>query len=330
MIQQIYITDYLSDAASRAADVVQGVTMHCPMLLKADWEVIPVTPLKALFNALQHSEHTPPAISQVSAVLKARQVWASVPPAFSLLPVHLGLQRDTFSLRGTVPMPAEVYAHLTETLQQHFVEDFIVHTETEQRFWWIQPLKRLEVECSWPQDCLYQQAFQWQPQGEHAALIRQWTNESQMLLHQMSAGNLPGWPEQLNSLWFASVPDLPVWKHEWQIVYGSGAVFDGLLASQLPLAKQISAAEVFKDKAIRKAMMVVDQLDEIDWQTLFSALQQGRISTLEVVLPFAERSVRVTYKKCYRWQFWRKAYTVQRLLEKLESALPTFKVPEAA
>jgi hypothetical protein len=327
MIQQIYITDYLSDAAADTAAVIERLTEQCPVLLKADWQVVSVTPLSALFDTLHAVS---PGISKVAAILRARQTSLKGLPALCLLPVHLGLQRDTFSLKGTVPLSPEAYAYLTDMLQQHFQQDFIVHATAEQRFWWVQPNNLLDVQCPWPQDCLYQQAFQWQPQGKHASLIRQWTNESQMLLHPLSHDqNLPGWPAQLNSLWFASVPDVPVWKHQWQAVFGTGAVFDGLRVSELPAVKQLSMAQALEDASITNALMVVDQPDQVDWHSLSASLQQGRISTLEIVLPLAERSIRVTYRKRYRWQFWRKTYTLPALFDMLEASLPSFKIPES-
>jgi hypothetical protein len=323
MIQQIYITDYLSDAAADPAALIQGLTEHCSLLLKADWQVMPETPLHALFSTLHAGPHS---ASDVAAVLRAQQATLTDLPAICLLPVHLGLQRDTFSLQGTVQMSPAVYAYLTEALQRHFVQDFKLHATAGQRYWWVQPLQALEAHSPWPQDCLYQQAFQWQPQGTDAARIRQWTNESQMLLHQFSQDqDLPGWPARLNSLWFASVPQLPVWRHEWQAVLGTGAVFDGLRAAQLPALQQRALAEVLHDKSISRALMVVDQPEQVDWQALAAALHKGELSALEISLPFAERSVRVTYKKAYRWQFWRKSHSLAGLLDTLEASLPGFR-----
>ncbi len=334
MIQQIYITDYLSDAAAETASLVQTVIEQCPMLLKADWQVSSATPLTALFSALhakdKHiSDKASAPISAVSALLRARSDTVKDMPVLCLLPVHLGLQRDTFSLQGTIRLSPEVYAYLTQRLQQHFQEDFIVHITPEQRLWWIQPLQQMDVQSPWPQDCLYQQAFQWQPQGKHASLVRQWTNEVQMLLHQLSSeGNVTTWPAQLNSLWFASVTELPKWQHSTQTIYGVGDVFDGLSACQLPGLKQLSIIEAL-GQSIQGALMVVDRADQVDWSVLCHAWQKGHLSQLEVVLPLAERSVRISYKKSHRWQFWRKAYTLESLFAHLEASLPSTKLPES-
>jgi hypothetical protein len=176
---------------------------------------------------------------------------------------------------------------------------------------------------------LYQQAFQWQPKGKHASLVRQWTNEIQMLLHQLSSeSNLQAWPIQLNSLWFASVSELPEWQNLSQTVYGLGDVFDGLSACQLPRVKQLSMPEVLS-QSITDALMVVDRADQIDWDVLCNAWQKGQFSKLEIVLPIAERSVRISYIKSHRWQFWRKAYTLESLFAHLEASLPRTKLPEA-
>lgn len=340
MIQQIYITDYLSDAAADMGSAISRLAGQCPMLLKADWQVSAQTPLRALFASLSVNGPSND-ISPVAAVLHAVQGWTHAQPALCLLPVHLGLQRDTFSLQGTIALSAEVYAYLTHRLQQHFQEDFLVHATPGQRFWWIQPLKPLEVQSPWPQDYLYQQAFHWQPQGRDASLLRQWANESQMLLHQFSseAGfqqdslqktSQPAWPAKLNSLWFASVPEMPAWQHDWQAVYGNGAVFEGLRASQLPAVQQLSLVQALQDSTMIKALMVVDDVEQVDWQTLQEALQKGQLSAVEIVLPLAERSVRISYKKAYRWRFWRKAYSLESLFARLEASLPSSKLPEAA
>jgi hypothetical protein len=320
MIQQIYITDYLSDAAAQPVEMIQSVIAQCPMLLKAQWKVSPLPPLRALFNVLAVREDSPSDMP-VSAVLSARQMWPAR-PAFCLLPVHLGMRRDTFSLQAVVPLAEAVYAALTERLQTHFADDFVMQQDSSRRFWWVQPVRDMQAQCKWPQDCLYQQAFQWQPQGPDAAVIRQWSNEIQMLLHQAAhSAEAADWPAELNSLWFASVGDVPAWQHEWDTVAGQGEVFDGLKASTLPAIRPLSMAAMLADEHMQQALWVADTWQTCDWPALSNALQAGRISALKLVLPFAERSVEVHYKKQLRWQFWRKPPDLETLLQQLEATL---------
>jgi len=320
MIQQIYITDYLSDAAAQPVEMIQSMIAQCPVLLKAQWKVSPLPPLSALFNALAVREDQPSG-APVSAVLSARQTWPTR-PLFCLLPVHLGMRRDTFSLQAVVPLAAEVYAALTARLQTHFADDFVLQQDASRRFWWVQPVRDMQAQCQWPQDCLYQQAFQWQPQGPDAAVIRQWANEIQMLLHQAAhSAEISAWPAELNSLWFASVGDIPAWQANVDAVAGQGEVFAGLEASALPAIRPLSMAAMLADAHMHQALWIADAWQTCDWPALSNALQTGRISALKLVLPFAERSVEVHYKKQLRWQFWRKSPDLETLLQQLEATL---------
>jgi len=320
MIQQIYITDYLSDAAARPVEMIQSLIAQCPVLLKAQWKVSPLPPLQTLFDALIAAGDVQ-ASASVSAVLSARQ-HRPVRPAFCLLPVHLGMRRDTFSLQAVVPLAAEVYAALTTRLQTHFADDFVIQQDASQRFWWIQPLRDMQVQCAWPQDCLYQQAFQWQPQGPDAAVIRQWTNEMQMLLHQAAhAPEISAWPAELNSLWFTSVGDVPAWQPAAALIAGQGEVFAGLAACALPAIRPLALEAMLAEVRAQQALWIADAWQTCDWPALSDALQDGRISALKLVLPFAERSVEVHYIKQIRWQFWRKTPTLETLLQQLEATL---------
>ncbi|WP_029148492.1 hypothetical protein [Methylophilus sp. 5] len=321
MIQQIYITDYLSDAAAQPVEMIQSLVAQCPALLNAQWTLGPLPPLKAFFNVLMAHDHTRPDLS-VSALLSARQTWPAARPTFCLLPVHLGMRRDTFSLQAVIPLVTEVYVALTARLQTHFADDFVIEQDSSQRFWWIKPVRDIQAQCQWPQDCLYQQALQWQPQGPDAAVIRQWSNEIQMLLHQFAlAADVANWPAELNSLWFASVGDMPAWQPSVPAIAGQGEVFAGLQASQLPAVRPLSMAACIADKQAPQALWVADQWQTFDWPMLSSALQAGSVSALTLVLPFAERSVEVHYKKRLRWQFWQKSASAETLLQQLEATL---------
>lgn len=316
MIQQIYITDYLSDAAAQPAAMIQSMVEQCPAFLRARWQVKPLPPLKALWQRLDISEDA------TAAVLCSRMAWPTARPAFCLLPVHLGLRRDTFSLQSIVPLATEVYVALTERLKKHFFEDFNVYEDPSQRYWWVAPVREINAQAQWPQDCLYQQAMHWQPQGPDASVIRQWTNEIQMLLHEAAYSPMVAhWPEALNSLWFASVGHLPAKQTIQTALSGQGEVFSGLQAGQLPAATSASITTMLADKQAACGVWVADQWQTVNWAEVSQALQTRRISELTVVIPFAERSVEVRYKKHLRWQFWRKPYTLETLLQQLETTL---------
>lgn len=321
MIPQIYITDYLSTAAAEPVEMIQALVTQCPLLLEAEWKLGALPPLKALFAQCVEGDGSL-AVSPLPAILKAAQAGPAQEAAFCLLPVHLGMRRDTFSLQAVVPLPAHVYAALTERLAAHFADVFVIHPDAAHRYWWITPLKPVDALCQWPQDCLYQQAFLWQPQGPDAALVRQWTNEIQMLLHQLAgASAMEDWPQTMNSLWFASVGEIPHWRQSLPTIAGQGHVFDGLKASQLPGIQPLSLSALLAHAHPQGVLWVADHWQTVDWQALSNALETGQLSKLTLLLPFAERSVAVHYKKQPRWQFWRKPPSLDTLLQQLETTL---------
>lgn len=325
MIQQIYITDYLSAAATQPVAQVESIVNHCPALLHADWQTHAQPPLTVLFDALLPPAMQAATVSPVSKVLSASQMWQiplwQIPPVFCLLPVHLAMRRDTFSLQAVVPLPAAIYQTLTQRLQQHFAEDFVLHVDPGQRFWWVQPLRQVQAECPWPQACLFQQAMHSQPQGPEAGLICRWTNEIQMLLHQM-ASQMQDWPAALNSLWFASVGPMPDWQHSFDLVSGQGEVFAGLSALQLPALKTMPFSDMLKTPRTQRRLWIADEVASVDWSALNQALQQGVIKKCTLVIPFAERHVQIHYQQKPRWQFWHKPATLNQLLQQLEQSLP--------
>ena len=321
MIPQIYITDYLSEAAAQPAEMVRSLLETCPWLLDARWVVAATPPCRSLFESLSVATLSARE-NPVTGVLAQRLSSANTPPQFCLLPAHLGLRRDTFSLQSLPVLSATVFQAITAHLQAHFSQDFVLTADMSQRYWWVQPLKQIDARCPWPQDCLFQQAFQWQPEGPGAAVIRQWTNEIQMLLHHLA--NIPpvaDWPVALNSLWFASVEPLPAWKSAAAVVSGQGEVFTGLQAAPLPGLKAMPFISLLTEKHSAPALWVADTWQSIDWPALTQAITQRQLRALTLVLPCAERSLVVTYQRRPRWQFWRKKQTQASVLQHLETQL---------
>lgn len=323
MIPQIYITDYVSEAAAQPADMIRALVTQCPALLYATWSVHCLTPLNSLFETLAVGNRVQPyTANPVAALLQAARYSAGQAPAFCLLPVHLGLRRDTYSLQSVVTLTSEVYSTLTQALQRHFAEDFVLLPDETRRYWWVSPKRSLQVAAAWPQDCLYQQAFQWQPQGPDAGVIRQWSNEIQMLLHQLATDSpLESWPMALNSLWFATVGEAPVWQAPVVNYAGQGAVFSGLQALTASAAINTRLAEWLDNSASTPSVWVEDRWQSFDWQQLSHAMTAQSLSTLRLVLPFAERSLEVLYQRPRRWQFWRKPCSQEALLQQLEQSL---------
>lgn len=120
------------------------------------------------------------------------------------MPVHLVLQRDTFSLATPVPLSLdtdEVDA-LTTALNQHFVSDglaFIWHENT----WFLSLQTNPQINTTAPQPAINKDISAYLPTGEGATKWASFSNEIQMLLFEhpvnltREAKRLP----VINSIW---------------------------------------------------------------------------------------------------------------------------------
>lgn len=320
MIQQIVITDYMSDAANQPMQTAQAVIAACPALLQGQWTVLPQAPLTACLQQLS-APSTPQAPCVAALLTQANE--KPIHAAFCLIPVHLHLQRDTFSLQGTVQLPSALYQALTAMVRAHFASDFDLQTDPSERFWWVTPHRALQADSPWPQNYLYQQAFQWQPQGPEGGVLRQWSNELQMLLHQANQTSQAGeMPSTFNGLWFAKVGALPQWQHTMDVIGGQGAIFAGLQATGLTHVSQAKLDALYHQQAAHaQVMYIVDRLDQVDWQAVNVALAQKTIQKLVLILPFAERHLIVNYQPPRWWQRWRTPQTEHALLTQLQAQL---------
>lgn len=305
----LYVVDpWGLDSANAPEAYLAQLLAHCPELARGDWALRPTIPANVFTQAhLQSKAHL------TAALLKPAQVQA----AFCVLPVHLSMQRDSFSLQAILSLSEPVFSALTDTLSQHFAQDFHCVADLEQRCWWIMPKTDMQVESPWPQDCMFQTAMAWQPKGSDSRLLRRWSNEAQMLLHQLAAQPpLADWPPMLNSLWFASVSPMTTDMHASIHLAGNGRIFDALARSHRSIVDLRQMTQRYAS-----LVYVADQLHTVNWVPIRQWLNDGRVTTLRMIFPFAERHVEVIWQRRMRWQFWRKTKNKEALLGQLSSAL---------
>ncbi len=119
-------------------------------------------------------------------------------------PVHLVLQRDTFSLVAPVPLPLalEEISVLTSTLNKHFEADnleFFWHEEQ----WFLRLESNPNIQTNPPEKAINKDIDVFLPTGEGAIKWASFTNELQMLLFEhpinqvREAKGLPA----VNSIW---------------------------------------------------------------------------------------------------------------------------------
>lgn len=225
--------------------------------------------------------------------------------ALMLAPVHLAMQRDSFSLQGQVALTTGEYQALTETLSAHFAEDFDLFTSDAKQYWWVKPKRKLDVHLPWLGDYLYANAHAWNQAsvtyGEHAPLIRSWINEMQMLLHAHPINQARETNQQtlVNSLWLSQASPLPNAIKHFDALLGQGAVFAGLCAAGLQNAVQAPLSLANLKSQQGHVALVLDDVHGLDWSLIEQAIKQGWLKKLAVILPWGHQSVSATY---YPWQ----------------------------
>lgn len=123
-------------------------------------------------------------------------------------PVHLVLQRDTFSLVEPVPLPLESDETdaLTTTLNKHFATDTVVNKAQffwHHNTWFLRLEQNPNITTHAPQAALNKAVGAYLPTGEGATKLAAFTNEIQMLLFEhpvnlaREANRLPA----INSIW---------------------------------------------------------------------------------------------------------------------------------
>jgi hypothetical protein len=120
------------------------------------------------------------------------------------VPVHLVLQRDSFSLAAPVPLPLEIdeIDALTAALNKHFRADdlmFFWHENT----WFLRLENNPNIQTTAPETALNKNISAFTPTGEGAIKWASFSNEIQMLLFEhpvniaREAKRLP----VINSIW---------------------------------------------------------------------------------------------------------------------------------
>ena len=119
-------------------------------------------------------------------------------------PVHLVLQRDTFSLAAPVPLSidADEVDALTSALNQHFINDglaFIWHKNT----WFLSLPTNPHISTTAPQAAINKDISAYLPTGESAIKWASFINEIQMLLfeHPINVAREAKTLPSINSIW---------------------------------------------------------------------------------------------------------------------------------
>lgn len=266
--------------------------------------------------------------------LRLVEPYALPEQVFCLVPSHLSLQRDTFSLQGVPSLTAEEYQTLTQLIEAQFGDRFNLHTSITGQYWWVEPLAPLLVTSPWPTASLYKNIYAYQPEGTDGARIRAWMNEIQMLLHEypLNQERVQQGAWAINHAWFSSaeqtsVAQSNVNQSRGPQLIGAGYLWQGLasLVSKPTHANDVASWEKNRDSVL----MVLDDVHQLDWGHLDRLIQQGKLKQLKLFLPFAGG---VAVAESSRWQdlrFWQTTPTWEAIFNQLLAQIQQANYPHA-
>jgi hypothetical protein len=130
-------------------------------------------------------------------------------------PVHLVLQRDSFSLSAPAPLPLEgdEIEQLTQSLNLHFADDKMQFFWHEKQ-WFLRLEQNPNIRTSVPEAALNKDISAYLPTGEGAMQWAKFSNEIQMLLfaHPVNAAREAKKLPAINSIWCHGLGQIEVAK----------------------------------------------------------------------------------------------------------------------
>lgn len=242
-------------------------------------------------------------------------------------PVHLVMQRDSFSLSEPLPMPVEPEhaKNIVASLNQHFSQDGLTFFIGDSGAWYLRLNQVPHIKTSLPSDAIGKNSYHFMPQGDMSAKWRAYLNEAQMLLFSHPANTareLTGAPV-INSLWLSGGGMMPLnvkHHHAFDLIVANSPFYRGLAQwSGLPSqAMAMPLGDVIQGAASRQHMHLQltakQSLDDASFQVLLNALKTKKIKTLNLNLGCYERTLVLTMTSLDNYKFWRKLKPVMHFL----------------
>ncbi len=242
-------------------------------------------------------------------------------------PVHLILQRDSFSLGEPVPLQIahEQSEGLLSSLNEHFKPDGLRFVVGNSGAWYLRPAHAPQIKTTLPSVAADKDIFQFMPQGEEGAKWGAYLNEVQMVLHahpvniaRESAGLVA-----VNSVWFSGggvMPQKITLKQNVDLIAANSAFYRGLAQwSGLPSVPVGMDLETVLQNAapyphVRLQLTPERLLSDACFQVLLNALNTDRIKELTINLGCYERTLTLTITRLHTFKFWRKLKPVMHFV----------------
>lgn len=272
------------------------------------------------------------------AVIAAQADGLNVADAYWLRadPVHLILQRDSFSLGEQVPLQIErgQAEHLVTSLNAHFSQTQSHHDSGSPNLkflighsgaWYLRLNQVPKINTTLPAVAIGKNLFRLMPQGDESATWRAYLNEVQMLLHahpvnlaRESNGELV-----INSLWLSGGGVMPAnvsVHHDVDLVLADSAFYRGLAQwSGLPCKPlPLNLEDIFIGNGVyqhvRLQLAGTQRLNDTAFDVLLNALKTKKINALTLNIGCFEKTLTLTMNRFDTFKFWRKLKPVMGFL----------------
>lgn len=242
-------------------------------------------------------------------------------------PVHLTMQRDSFSLSEPLPIQVkhEHAKHIVASLNQHFNAEGLTFFIGNSGAWYLRLNQVPQIKTSLPSVAIGKNSYQFMPQGDMSAKWRAYLNEAQMLLfsHPVNAARELAGAPVINSLWLSGGGIMPLRAtpyHDFDLMVANSPFYLGL-AQWSGLPSQVMAMlldDVIHGAASRQHVhlqLTREQLlDDASFQVLLNALKTKKIKALNLNLGCYEKTLVLTMTSLGNYKFWRKLKPVMHFL----------------
>lgn len=235
-------------------------------------------------------------------------------------PVHLVLQRDSFSLSETVPLNLSLNDSQTliATLHQHFSPDGIKFYLAKSGAWYLHMDVKPDVSTTLPMVAAGRDINAHLPQGTDATKWSQLLNEIQMLLHDHPVNQTREATGKLavNSIWPSGGGTLPIAAEAGdRAIFSNDFLVNGLGKLGKSSCNAFPAdASLVLAQAAGDVWLVLNGLKEAEsiwFAPVLAALRQRKIKQLVMSYAVRDQVLNVTVRPSDLWKFWRRQKSLQ-------------------
>jgi len=237
-------------------------------------------------------------------------------------PVHLILQRDSFSLSSPVPIALSLdeSTSLVASLNAHFNGDGLQFVLTPSGRWYVHTDQQVNISTSDPALAIDKDINPFLPQGAEAGRWRQLLNEIQMLLfsHPVNHGReLAGLP-LCNSVWFWGEGKLPSQRqHAVAKVHASTSLLKGL--GRLGYVDVVDSTVAMPIRPLKNPLWLIlnesKDLNEEAFSSFTAMLKSGQVRSLQLHYAVGGQVLRSRLSRPDLWKFWCKSSPMRSYFE---------------